>query len=107
VAGLFGKRNQALGLPIHFLPMADSEHQYDKEFLLDLVNDPEFPAAPAVQSLKLAAQCLTQVGIFGQMVFDETQQPFLIRLGNCLKVFKGTSFDEGFIGQALSWPVRE
>jgi hypothetical protein len=23
-----------------------------------------------------------------------------------LKVFQSTSFDEGFIGQALSWPVR-
>jgi len=86
--------------------MADSGHQYDQEFLFDLVNYPEFTGPPAVQSLKLAAQCLALVRIFGQTVFDEIQKPLLIRLGDCLKVFQSTSFDEGFIGQALSWPVR-
>lgn len=35
-------------LPIHILAMADSENQYDQEDLLNLVNDPEFPVAPAV-----------------------------------------------------------
>ena len=51
------------GLPVNVLPMADAEYQNGQGFMLDLVNDPELPASPAVQALKLAAQRLALVGI--------------------------------------------
>ena len=95
----------AVGLPIDILTVADSEHQHNEDFLLDLINDPELPAAPAVEAFELAAQCLALVRIVGKSTFYGTQQPFLIGFGNGLEVFESALLDEDFIGQALSWPV--